>query len=121
MNVKKELNRELEGKAILNWTLLWTPLLLLFTFFTIVNNGYYIIGIVIYPISMIISSLNNQITSFAIWIAIFQIPLYGLILYLFRKRNKTTILQLLIFIHCILVLTAFLKSIKLFPIIGFAP
>ena len=53
------------------------------------GHGFFWPAKIVYPYSMIISVLNNQIGILAIIIAIVQIPIYGILM---NKKPKWTIL-----------------------------
>lgn len=98
----------LKGKQILKWTSILTLVLLIVTVFTMGGgHGTYFFGKLFYPISMIIAGLNDKITEFAIWMAILQIPIYGVILYLIRDKTWNSIgIGILFLIHILLFVSA---------------
>ncbi len=97
MNNQTEIENKtysLKVKQIISWTALLTPTLLFVAmFFMGVGYGTYFFGKLFFPIPMIIAGIDHQINDLALWLAVFQIPLYGFILYLTRQ-NKWKIVGL---------------------------
>ena len=107
MNELENNIQTLSGREILFWTFLATPTLLVIAiFFMGGGHGTYLFGKLFYPIPMIISGINSRITDLASFIAIIQIPIYGLIIFLFRKTKWKLIGIIIICIHLILWLIA---------------
>ena len=80
--------KPLSGKQIVVWTTILTPVLLITSvFFMGGGHGTFFFGKLFYPIPMIIAGISDRITDLALWVAVFQIPFYGLLLYLVRHRN----------------------------------
>lgn len=102
----------LEAIQIFYWTAGLTFILLVISvFFMGGGHGTYFFGKLFFPIAMIIAGKNGQITETAVWLAISQIPVYGLIIYFFRKSGWKLAGGLLFVIHFFLVITA-LKQVS---------
>ncbi|WP_196887297.1 hypothetical protein [Aureivirga sp. CE67] len=86
---KTEINlNHLSGKKIVIWTSILTPtLLILSIFFMGGGHGTYFFGKLFFPIPMIIAGINDRITDLAAWIAVLQIPIYGLSMYSVRHKK----------------------------------
>lgn len=107
MDKHEDSTKPLSGREILFWTFLATPTLLVISiFFMGGGHGTYLFGKLFYPIPMIISGINNRITDLASFIAIIQMPIYGLIIFYYRKTKWKLIGTGIIFIHLILWLVA---------------
>ena len=105
---KSEINvNPLNGKQIAMWTAILTPILLIISVFLMGGgHGTYFFGKLFYPIPMIIAGINDRVTDLALWVAVFQIPFYGLILYLARHKNWKIVVLGILIIHIILFFTA---------------
>jgi len=80
-----------------------TILVLVITIFSVgAGHGTYIIAKVVFPYTMIIAQLRNNIEIPGILIAIFQIPIYA---YIANKKSKWT--YVLIALHCLAIIACF--------------
>jgi cytochrome b561 len=66
------------------------------------GHGTYLFGKLFFPIPMIIAGINDRITDLAFYLAIIQIPIYGLLIFYFRKSNWKLVSKYIILIHIIL-------------------
>lgn len=105
---KSDINlNELSGKQIAIWTTILTPVLLIISvFFMGGGHGTYFLGKLFYPIPMIIAGINDRITDLALWIAVLQIPTFGLCMYAVRHRNWKMVGLGILIIHIILFFAA---------------
>lgn len=93
----------LSGKQILIWTSILTPTLLVVSiFFMGGGHGTYFFGKLFYPVPMIIAGMNDRITDLAAWIAVLQIPIYGLLLYSVRHKKRKIVGLGIFLIHILL-------------------
>ena len=97
---------------ILAGTVALTPVLLFVTMISMGGgHGTYVLGKLIYPLTMIIAAIKHQITDFAMWLGICQVPIYGLILILGKRLNRLNGTAIfLVVLHLILILFAMKMS-----------
>lgn len=97
----------LKGLTLFIYTAIATPILLVVAiFFMGGGHGSYFIGKLFFPTSMIIAGIKEQITDLAFYLAIIQTPIYGLIIFFFRKSNWKLASLCLLLIHIILFMIA---------------
>lgn len=104
-------NTPLKGKTIALWTAIFTPFLLIVSIiFMGGGHGTYFFAKMFYPLAMIISGMEGKITDIAMWIALLQIPVYGLLMFLVRNKSWKIYGFGILVIHLILFLIAVISN-----------
>lgn len=93
----------MQPSRVILWSFVATfPLLIVSVVLIGGGHGTYFFAKLFFPVSMILSGLENEITKLALTLGFIQFPFYGLIIILFGEKHQKVTALVILALHMIL-------------------